>query len=203
MIGLAMAAALAAHPAVDAEREFAARAQKAGQWTAFRETAAPDAIMFVPDAVSAQTWLADRKDPPRAVQWWPSQALVSCDGKVAVTTGSWLRSTQKLVGYFTTVWTEQAGGGWKWQLDHADTLAKPRAVKEPAAQRRASCRNRPEASAGQALTVGKGKWGAGLSPDRSLIWKWEAGEKGARTVRVWLWDGRGYVSALEDRMAGE
>ena len=43
---------MAAEPltAIDAERAFAADAQKMGQWTAFRNYAADDAVMFVSQA---------------------------------------------------------------------------------------------------------------------------------------------------------
>ena len=44
---------------IDAERGFAVRAQRDGQWTAFRATADADALMFVPQPVKAQELLAD------------------------------------------------------------------------------------------------------------------------------------------------
>ena len=55
---LVVAAAPAAPPpkpapmsAIDAERAFAADAQKIGQWTAFRKWSTPDALMFTPQPV--------------------------------------------------------------------------------------------------------------------------------------------------------
>src|SRR3546814_3106008 len=47
---------LAANPSafIAAEIRFAQRAQEEGQWTAFRETAHPAAVMFVPERVKAQ-----------------------------------------------------------------------------------------------------------------------------------------------------
>lgn len=110
---------------LDAERAFAADARTLGQWTAFRKWAAPDATMFVPQPVNAQAWLKDRKDPPRAIDWWPTAAWMSCDGTLAADTGGW-RQPDGSVGYFSTVWQRQADGGWKWVLDHGDVLAKPR-----------------------------------------------------------------------------
>ena len=67
--------------AVDAERAFARDAQKLGQWTAFRKYADETAVMFTPQAVWAQTFLADKKDPPKSVEWWPDRSFVSCDGR--------------------------------------------------------------------------------------------------------------------------
>src|SRR3546814_14659984 len=61
---------LAANPSafIAAEIRFAQRAQEEGQWTAFRETAHPDAVMFVPERVKAQDWLKSQKDPAEAVK---------------------------------------------------------------------------------------------------------------------------------------
>ena len=50
--------------ALDAERAFAADAQQIGQWTAFRNFADRDAVMFIPQAVVGADFLKDRKDPP-------------------------------------------------------------------------------------------------------------------------------------------
>jgi hypothetical protein len=50
--------------AIDAERAFAAMAQTGGQWSAFRDFAAPDGTRFVPDAVNARQFLEGRTDPP-------------------------------------------------------------------------------------------------------------------------------------------
>ena len=84
ILALLLAAAPVSAPmsAIDAERAFAADAQKNGQWTAFRNSAAPDAVMFVPEKVNAQAWLKDRADPPVSVFWWPGRSYVSCDGSV-------------------------------------------------------------------------------------------------------------------------
>jgi hypothetical protein len=53
LASLLLAAAAAPLTAVEAERAFAADAQKQGQWTAFRKWAAPDAVMWTPQAVWA------------------------------------------------------------------------------------------------------------------------------------------------------
>ena len=42
---------------IAAEIGFARLAQDKGQWTAFRETSAPEAVMFVPQRVKARDWL--------------------------------------------------------------------------------------------------------------------------------------------------
>ncbi|MGH6705455.1 MAG: hypothetical protein ACREB1_01445, partial [Sphingomicrobium sp.] len=99
----ALLIAAAAPTAVDAERAFAADAQKLGQWTAFRKYATDDALMFVPTPTNAQTWLRGRDDPKQSIEWWPTESYSSCDGRLAVNKGGWRRPDGS-VGYFTTVW---------------------------------------------------------------------------------------------------
>ena len=73
---------------VKAELSFARLAQEKGQWTAFRETAADEAIMFTPELVNAQQWLKGKADPPQAVDWQPHKIFMSCDGSIGVSTGA-------------------------------------------------------------------------------------------------------------------
>ena len=137
MLTLLLAAAAAqiatgtsARSAVEAERAFARDAQRVGQWTAFRKYADLDAVLFTPQVVWAHDFLAGRKDPPVPVQWWPAQSYVSCDGRIAVNTGPWVRDGGKRVGYFTTVWQRQDDGKFRWILDQGDALAEPLAAPE-------------------------------------------------------------------------
>ena len=51
IFSLLLAAATVPQTAIDAERAFAADAQKNGQWTAFRHWASDRATMFVPASV--------------------------------------------------------------------------------------------------------------------------------------------------------
>ncbi|WP_423606713.1 hypothetical protein [Sphingomonas sp. MS122] len=181
--------------AVAAERDFNRAAQTEGQWTAFRRYATDDAVMFVPRPRNAQAFLKDRKDPPIAVQWWPAESYVSCDGNMAVNTGPWVRPGGS--GYFTTIWVRQAGGGWKWIYDGGDELKAPRRLPEPPRVRRAACRAvppSPPAAAGPDS-------GAGASPDGSLRWRWTMAPDGSRGFTASLWDGRRFVPVVEDRVA--
>ena len=196
---LFLVAALSAVDAVEAERAFAAKAQTSGQWTAFREFATADAIMFVPQAVNAQQWLAGRSDPPRAVMWWPASSYLSCDGTIAVNSGPWLRNGGALSGYFTTLWQRQPDGGWKWLLDHGDGVAKPRRAGDAVRSRRASCQGRPPSMPAPASPDS----GLGSSADNSLIWRWEVAADGGRTIRVLLWNGTRHETAVEDNVAGQ
>jgi hypothetical protein len=190
--------AAAPETAVEAEHAFRRAAQAEGQWTAFRRFATPDGIVFTPQPGKAQEVLPGT-NPPIAVQWWPAQSYVSCDGTTAVNTGPWVRP--KGVGYFTTVWHRQADGGWKWSLDYGDALAEPRALPEQARVRQASCRfQRSRNPHFRTMTNWSGP-GKGKSPDGTLLWEWSVAQDGARTVTAWLWNGRGLDRVIHDMVA--
>ena len=127
--------------AIDAERAFARDAQKIGQWTAFRKYADRDAVMFTPQAVWVQTFLKDRKDPPKTVRWAPAQSFVSCDGRTSVNTGPWWGADGVHHGYFTTVW-QRTNGAWRWVYDGggAETEGSANPVAITAKVHHASCR---------------------------------------------------------------
>jgi hypothetical protein len=109
---------------VAAELGFARMAQDEGQWTAFREYAADDGVMFVPEPVIARDWLKGRADPAQAVRWQPHHVWSSCDGSLAVTRGAWQRPDGSN-GYFTTVWQRRRDGEYRWTLDQGDSLETP------------------------------------------------------------------------------
>ena len=88
---------------IAADIGFNQLAQQKGQWTAFRETAGKDAVLFAPQPTLAMEWLKGQADPAASLKWRPHKAFMSCDGKTGVTTGAWERS-DGVVGYFTTVW---------------------------------------------------------------------------------------------------
>lgn len=109
---------------VAAELGFARLAQEKGQWTAFRETADKDAVMFVPDAVNAQSWLRKRADPSKALTWQPYRVVVSCDGGYALSTGPWTAPNGQ-TGTFNTIWRRQRDGNFKWILDFGSDAKTP------------------------------------------------------------------------------
>ena len=196
--------AAATPTAIDAERAFAADAQKVGQWTAFRKYATDDALMFIPQPTNAQTFLKDRKDPPVAVFWWPGQSYVSCDGTIAVNTGPWVRQWGKSVGYFTTVWQRQADGSWKWTLDHGDALETPRTEGGDIKPHVAPCSAKPPRQGALAIGPVRGEdmsVGAGRSADGTLVWSWAVGPKGDRFFLAQLWDGKKFVPVIQDNIA--
>ena len=189
-----------AQSAVDAERAFAADAQKLGQWTAFRKYAAEDAVMFVPQPVNAQAWLKDKKDPPASVFWWPGRSYLSCDGTVAVNTGPWVREWGKAVGYFTTVWLKQPDGGWQWVYDAGDQLKAARAEGGEITPATAAC-TKPSGLMVHGSPASGSKTGHGQSPDGSLHWAWQTQPDGSRDFTAYLWDGKKMAPVVSDKVA--
>ncbi|HVR90547.1 MAG TPA: hypothetical protein VHG29_05585 [Novosphingobium sp.] len=167
---------------IAAELAFAQLAQDKGQWTAFRDTATSDAVMFVPQTIRAQDFLKGRANPPVAVKWQPHQIWSSCDGSIAVTRGAWQRPNG--TGYFTTVWQRQRDGGYKWVLDQGEPLAMALDAPEMIAAKVAECKPRPAPSA--ALLPDRR---TGQSDDGTLIWEARVDAQCGRTLRVALWDG--------------
>jgi hypothetical protein len=190
---------------IAAEIAFNQLAQQKGQWTAFRETAAKDAVMFVPQPTAALDWLKGRADPAVPVKWQPHKAIMSCDGKTGVTTGSWQKPDGS-VGYFTTVWqfietNSRGDGNWKWVLDHGDTLTAPRAPKEMIETQVASCKGRAPAilAAPPEGAIMK----TGYARDQSLSYTYVVQPNGARTIEVKLWNGETTETIITDQVAAQ
>jgi len=191
---------LAANPSafVAAEIAFARLAQEKGQWTAFRETAADDAVMFVPQRVLAQSWLKGKADPAQAVNWQPHAVYISCDGNSGATTGAWQNGAA--FGYFTTVWRrDPRKGEMHWVLDHGADLTTPREAPDFISTRQAACGTRPAA----AVTAAKEDedMQVGLSDDQTLSWTSIVRPDGSRRVTVRMWDGDAMVPVIDDRVA--
>ena len=186
------------------ELAFAKEAQVKGQWTAFAEYAAPDAVMFTPQMVWAQTWLKGRANPAVAVKWQPHTAWSSCDGSVVVTHGAWQRSGS--TGYFTTIWKRQPDGKYKWILDHGDSLAAPLDTPEMLSALIADC---PAGRRGPPKKPVKIKFKdlppldpakrSGQSDDGTMTWAVTVAADGARNLLVeWQKDGARSPALIEE-----
>ncbi|WP_282949397.1 MULTISPECIES: hypothetical protein [unclassified Sphingopyxis] len=191
---------LAANPSayVAAEIAFARLAQEKGQWTAFRETSAPDAVMFVPQRVKARDWLKAQANPAEAVKWQPHAVYVSCDGNAGATTGAWQKGGGN--GYFTTVWLrDPISGKINWVLDHGDALTAPRAAPDFIESKQAKCGSRP------AVPIEAGDEGddmaVGLSPDQTLSWTSTVRPDQSRRLVIRLWDGKTMATVIDDKVA--
>lgn len=179
---------------IAAEIGFNRLAQARGQWTAYRETAAKDAILFVPQQVSARDWLKGRADPLQPARWSPATVYVACDGRLAASTGTMQRPDGSS-GYVTTIWRLDDKGVWRWIMRHDGS----RAASEPAAEhltgKVATCKRpngpRPPADAAPAPV------------DESLLWSATAISDGGRRVMVRMWTGEAYETVIDDRIEAE
>lgn len=185
--------------ALDAEIAFARDAQRTGQWTAFRKWADQDAVMFTPHAVWAKSFLKSLKDPPRSISWRPTQTYSSCDGRTAVNMGPWFNQDRRFSGFFTTVW-QRSSAGWRWVYDGGVPGASSSSKTVPRSVR-ASC---SPPAANLPITVRSGvnrgprvqDSGSGQSADKTLAWDWKVERDGARTFRVYLWNGSRYAEVI-------
>lgn len=171
---------------ITSELAFAREAREEGQWTAFREYATDDAVMFVPEAVNAREWLSGRADPAEPVQWQPHEVWMSCDGSLAVTRGAWQRPDGS-TGYFTTVWRREGRPGsereYRWVLDQGDTLAEPLARPDIIQTEVADC-GAEGLPAVEAAAAASATGGQGVARDRTLAYAWTVAADLSRTLTV-------------------
>ena len=167
--------ASATQTAVEAERAFASAAQTHGQWTAFRDFAAPDAVMMLDGPQPAAPFLKDRKDPPVAVMWWPAHVVTACDNSLALSTGPWRLKGGTSMGRYFTIWRHDANG-WHWIYDGGTEDKTGMAAGEvPVQPKHIACRKPP------ALPVSDAPVAGGQSRDGSLVWRID---KSAKTYRL-------------------
>ena len=210
MLTLLLAAVMATTPtAVDAERAFSREAEGNGQPKAFQKYAATDAVVFTPRATWARDFLKDNERGAE-IRWSPSASYVSCDGEMAVNTGSWHDLRSAGGGFFTTVW-ERKAGQWHWISHGRHSLRVSRAPRAaPPTVHQASCRGRapgppliaPPSTKKRPGGVTPDDFGRGYSSDRTLGWDWRVGPNGVRHFRAFLWTGRTYSLALQQTIGG-
>ena len=97
---------------------FARAARDEGQWTAFTEYSAANAMLHGANGViEARPWLAQQADPAEAVRWGPKAVWSSCDGTLAVSFGRF-RDPEGMVGSYVTVWEWQPEDRvYRWTYD--------------------------------------------------------------------------------------
>lgn len=196
---------------VAAEIAFARDAMEVGQWTAFRNFAAPGAILHGPGGgIDATSWLARQKDPSQAVKWGPRAIWMSCDAKLAVSEGRYLEP-DGTVGTFVTLWQRQDDDTYLWLYD-AGTPDNPQppppgpdgALEENAivvtaldsiqglvADCRGTAPPLPADMASRRATMTG--W---TSPDGTLSFLWETAGGRRHLIADWLYEGR-WQTALE------
>ncbi len=105
----------------ETERAFAQVVAQQGIAQGFRQFAAPDAVMFLPDPAPAQQGLAGARWAGELL-WRAQYIAVAPSGDLAFSAGpSLLRGGggRPSGGFYLAVWRRQPDGGWKFVLDHA------------------------------------------------------------------------------------
>lgn len=110
----------AADEIIAVEKAFEARAAEIGPVPAFRQFAAPDAIMFLPGPMPAGPYL-EKASWPGVIAWRPEVVSVAPAGDLAVSMGPsmWTVDGKGDPGYYLTIWRREADGGWKFVLDRS------------------------------------------------------------------------------------
>jgi hypothetical protein len=201
---------------VAAEIAFARAAREQGQWTAFKQFAAPGALLHGANGPFAiEPWLATQTDPPQAVQWEPRAVVISCDGALAVSQGRY-RDPEGKVGNFVTVWERQGNGEYRYVFDAGgDDVPQPPPRKPVEGEGGivvtamdavlgmvASCPRGGDAiPPPPAIPVGEdGKTDARLSRDGTLRWRWEHRADGTRYAKAeYFYEGR-WLTAFEQSL---
>lgn len=105
-----------------ADGAFAALASESGQHAAFAEYLATDAVLFRPEAVNGQQWLATYEPATGRLEWSPSAAGVACTGRLAISSGPWRYSNdaggEAATGHYLSVWRLVGDDEWRVVLDH-------------------------------------------------------------------------------------
>lgn len=120
-----------------ADGAFAAQASQAGQRAAFAEYLATDAVLFRPEAVNGQQWLATHEPATGRLEWSPSAAGVACTGRLAISSGPWRYTNEAggeaATGHYLSVWRLVDDDEWRVVLDHGVDHATEATPPEPLA----------------------------------------------------------------------
>jgi hypothetical protein len=171
-------------------------ARDKGQWRAWREAAAPGAVLFAPRAVDATAWLKRRAEPAAPERWQPRTVWMSCDGGHAVSQGVWSRGAAS--GGYVAVWERQEKGDWKWLLREEGPAADLGEAPEMISGRVADCAGLPRRRR-------PGEPPAPIDPadavssDRSLRWSVRVAGDCGRSISVAAWDGKVFAAVYEVR----
>lgn len=171
-----------------------------GQWQALRKAAAPGAVLFVPRAVDAATWLKRQAAPAVSTSWQARSVWMSCDGRYAVSRGTWLRAGAS--GEYLAVWQRQKQGEWKWlvreEAPPADLGAPPEMIAGQVAECSGLSRRRPAAGGAPDEAPVTDPANA-VSRDGSLKWNVAIGADCSRTIAVAAWNGTAFAPVYQAR----
>ena len=176
-----LGSAAAPSEVIAAELAFARMAREKGAWTAFRATAAEDAVWPSPGWVNVQQSLKGAAHPAQAILWEPDSVTLSCDGSFALSTGPRTYPDGRK-SRFATIWQRQDDGRYRWVLDQGFELEAGYAKPEMIAATVAECgerRHGPSPRGRRGLA-----WQSGQSDDGTLAWTTELRADCSRSLVV-------------------
>lgn len=115
---------------VEAERSFARMAVTNGVRDAFVENLSDEAVIFRPGPVKGRPVWQQRKPISMMIRWEPEYVDIAASGDFGYSTGPAEYFNIKPLtppigyGYFISIWTKQANGKWKVQLDVGTEVPK-------------------------------------------------------------------------------
>ena len=169
------------------ERALEERAQRDGEWTAFRATAAPGAQLLIDEPVAASTWLSGRADPPQSGRWQTSRVVVSCDGTMAATTGpaQLVGNGESINTVFANIWVRQSTGGWRWLAHDGGAIEQAFPVSAPATPivELAEC---PGSEGPPPHDWSEPSEDGGGARDNTLLWDWQRDPIPGLRVTIWI-----------------
>lgn len=202
---------------VATELAFARAAREQGQWTAYADYAADDALIAVPQPVAARDWLAGRANPASADRWAPRDVWSSCDGSAVLVAGisvdpagEWSR--------FTRIWQRDDEGEFRWthsaaapdpaltrnrrEQDRARSAPTDDAILVEAASfiraRTAACDTAPAQPLPAGAPGGDAQGTASASRDGTLRWHWQAEPGGRAAIVGRFWTDGGWETVPAD-----
>jgi len=200
---------------VAADIAFSRAARERGQWTAFRQFAAPGAQLHAAGAppFPIEPWLARQTDPAEAVQWEPRAVAISCDGAMAVSQGRF-RDPDGTVGNDLKVWQRQPDGAYRYVFGASGPDVPQPPPRKPVEEGNivvsaidavlglvASCPRGAPAPPPPAIPVGEdGKADARLSRDGTLRWRWEHRADGTRFAAADYFHQGRWLTAIEQSL---
>lgn len=206
---------------VAAELGLARLSREKGQWTAFRNLAEKDAVLFTPGAVNAQRWLKGRADPVQPITISPEKIFISCDGSYGMAVGT-QRNPDGSSQLYASLWRQQRKGDYRWVMrfiaTNANLPAEASSDPVPISATVATCPRGRSAWADGAsrrdlererrhpepVRIGDPPpaVGAAHSADGSLRWTWSA-QGSVRTIELFIRkaDGEERVLQLSAPMA--
>lgn len=190
--------------AVAAELDLARTMAERGRWPALAATAAPEAVLFMPQPVWARVWLKGRSEAASVTpNRQPVRLWASCDGSLIASEGLWSGAGKG--GWFVTLWQRQEDGAFRWIVAEDGLSASAGTLPDMVSAQVADCpeRRRPAEGAdmGKHRAQAKKKKGRNLPPldpavhsgasaDGSLRWSVTlAADRTRRLVIAWTKDG--------------